>query len=102
MPFTQILPDQTFDRLVAGRVDAVLNAFGAIRPSEFLRRQIEAEITEAIVCERGIAPESSRKLDVDEAKPEAEFLEDPHGHKSESEARFISEEEDRNPSGVIR
>lgn len=59
MPFTQILPDQTFERLVAGRVDAILNAFGVVRPSEFLRRQIEAEITEAIVCERGIAPESS-------------------------------------------
>ena len=59
MPFTQILPDHTFDRLVAGRVDAVLNAFGSVRPSEFLRNQIEAEITEAIVCQRGIAPESS-------------------------------------------
>lgn len=106
MPFTQIVPDCAFDRFVAGRVDAVLHAFGAIQPSAFLRGQIKAEITEAIVCERGIAPESSCEPDADEAKPEesdeAEFLEDPHGHRSESEARFIDEEEDRNPSGVIR
>lgn len=35
------------------------------------------------------------------ADDEASFLEDPHGHRS-GEVRFITEEEDRNPSGVIR